>query len=122
MHTKVSIFWDDNDPFPMGKRLEEAFNRVANFCPELRPGPEDEKKSQRSEVRVSFNRIVGGDFDIDDITRITAYSATVFTQIAERHGKSQFPQSESIMQAAQNMVDIVMHTVTYVRQNMIKFA
>src|SRR5437879_6302735 len=72
MHSKMIYYWDTDDPIELGKRLDQAFNRILSFCPELLVPPGD--KDARTPESISLNRVVGGEFDMSDVTRLNAYA------------------------------------------------
>jgi hypothetical protein len=115
MHTKTAIFWDDDDPFPMGKRIDEAFNRVISFCPELL-SKETRKETKPPEL-TSFNRVTGGDFDRDDIVRLLDYALAVHGRVVDRHVASD-PVGESVLQAVENLLTVVRDTARYVQEHL----
>lgn len=134
MHSKTVIYFDDNDPSPMGKRLAEAFNRTINFCPELLE--KDSKGIHRPRELTSHNRVIGGEFDLTDIATLSTYAAVVHARImakypatdietieraravVRKHGDSGDPFEgniiESMHQAAKNLVEVMQEITRYV--------
>src|SRR5437879_5650135 len=112
MHSKITYYWDSDDPIDIGKRLDEAFNRVISFCPELLV--QVTKKTDRSPELIAFNRVVGGDFDIDDLLKLTDYADLVKSRIMEKYGESSGQVAESIRQAAENLVTVAHDALQYV--------
>jgi hypothetical protein len=111
MKTKVEFTWDNDDPINYGKQIDEAFNRVISFCPELLS---EEEKSRRPAELISFNRVTNGEFDMGDIRRLYSYALQANENITERYAAQSGPQAESVLQAGRNVVQIMADVATYV--------
>jgi len=108
---KTVIYRLDNDDRVWARDIEEAFNRVIQYCPELRA--RKVAKKDKSDVvpspLVRFNRIVcNGEFDRTDVFWLNHYSHAVYDRVLESLGKGRHPIEieESIEQAAENLVTV----------------
>ena len=104
MHSKIIYYWDADDPIEPGKRLDQAFNRVLSFCPELLVPPGD--KDARTPESISLNRVVGGEFDMSDVTRLSAYASLVSRRIVAKWGTCGEDFAKSCLQAGENLVAV----------------
>jgi hypothetical protein len=114
--TRRIIVWDDNDPFPMGKRVEEAFNRVIEFCPELRA--ESDKPSHRPPEQIAWRKVTNGEFNFQDLKTLEGYAEAVRARINGKYGGNTSDLAQSIFQASQNLTTVLTDTIVYVAENM----
>ena len=85
---KITITYGfSQDDEPWQKRIEHAFNRLINFAPELQEdlSQPDQRKKTRTPELIAFNRIIGGEFDIEDVKTLNSYVATLFDRVQERY-------------------------------------
>jgi len=115
MRTRVIINWDDNDPFPMGKRIEEAFNRVISFCTELMA--ESDHPSQRPPEQVAWRKVIGGEFENTDLHLLVKYARTIVQRVNEKYKTPESPVAESVIQAVDNLYTVLSETCEYVFKN-----
>lgn len=111
----VTFNIDNNDAIRWNTRVEEAFNRMLNFCPELQaPGgiTEKQRKANRSSALVAYNRITSGEFDAHDLDILGKLASTAF----DRANASVHPPEvkNSILQAAVNLVTVIQEFTQYV--------
>jgi hypothetical protein len=109
MRVRTVISWDDDDPFPMGKRIDEAFNRVINFCPEV---------ITESPIKKAFNRVVKGEFESGDLTILLEYAEVIRQRVDGRYGGSDTEVSRSVYQALVNLYTVLKEISEYVCQNL----
>ncbi len=123
-HTTTHTFTNDDAPWP--KRIEQAFNRVINFAPELwEPDKEmsssDIKRSRTDEL-IAFNRIAtAGAFDDDDLRILNNFAMTVFDRIQERYkhaGDDLKPIKDSCLQAGINVCQVMAEFSTWMGETM----
>lgn len=118
-HITTHIFTSEDEPWP--KRIEQAFNRVINFAPELwEPGPDvtrAEYKRSRTPELVAFNRIAtAGAFDDDDLLTLNAYAMLIFDRIQERYkdaGDDLKLIKDSCLQAGINVCQVMAEFSTW---------
>jgi hypothetical protein len=92
--------------------VEEAFDRVINFCPELLPSPSKagQKKVERSPELRAFNRLRANGFDSDDVQTLGKYAETVRRRIVDHYAHADPALAQvkaSVEQAAENLFQIV---------------
>lgn len=119
MKTLITYRLDEDDP-SWAKLLEEAFNRLTEFAPEIRIMPPKPKKGEER-IRTAysrFNRITNGEFDQSDVLWIRMYSIKVFHAAfySCRKGKHPAEVEQSILQAAENLQTTVEDFLDYVRR------
>ena len=91
MHTKLTVYWDNDDPHDFAKQVEEAFNRMANWCAELYPqrtalGKTCFDKKEKSRELTAFNRVTNGEFDLEDLGVLMKYAQTICRNAVGKYG------------------------------------
>lgn len=111
MHTETVILWDDADAENWKRRVDEAFNRVINFCNELLPSTERECNTAQFKA---LRRIVDGRFTEYDIETVAAYGQTVFERIYTLYHDNPGEYGKAVLQAADNLSDTLQGLKNYV--------
>jgi hypothetical protein len=76
-----------------------------------------DKPTHRPPELISFNRVTNGEFDMNDLRRLHSYALKVHADIVAKYAsQSQDPASESILQAAKNLVETVGDTLRLCRR------
>lgn len=107
---KTIYRFDDNDALCHGRDVEEAFNRMMNFAPELY---EPEKpKEKRHPARRAFNIITsssGAEFERMDVEVLRDYAVAVVKRAKDRiaGGKVMLEMIESVRQAADHLTVVL---------------
>lgn len=110
----------------MAKNLDEAFNRVISFCPELlMPGVtvgDPLPITIDKPPRTAFNRVTAnGEFDWSDIGTLIHYTIVVHKRVHAKYPPDRTDdQAVGIRQACKNLVDTVAETAAYVSLTMHK--
>jgi hypothetical protein len=111
MIARVTFELEDGDP-PWETHVDEAFNRVINFCPELLPprSKVGKKKAERSLELQAFKRLRANAFDLDDVQTLRKYGETVRRRILDHYAHADPALAQvkaSTEQAAANLLQIV---------------
>ena len=109
MHTTTIIRFDENDAINWSRRLDEAFNRVINFAPEILYTP----AMLKSRERVIFNKIVDNrEFSREDWRNFVAYASEVVRRIGTKVHSQTYQEADpalvaAIVQAQTNLVEVM---------------
>lgn len=98
MKRKILYQFDGDDPL-FNRDIEHAFNRVANFCPEIYHFNKEHPKELKS-----FNRITQGEFSAEDLFDLNNYALKIHKIILEKYPSKDTELAESIIQAAENLI------------------
>lgn len=96
------------------RRIDEAFCRVLEFCPELR-----HTKARPPEL-TAFNRIIGGEFSTLDVNTLVDYGDKVRERIQAQYARVPFrdaPWADAVRQAADNLSHVLTDFVVWFRNS-----
>lgn len=94
MKKKIVYNFDGGDP-PWGSRLDQAFNPLMEFAPELKG------RTELLPEQKAFNRLTGNGFAAEDIKIIQEYSQVVINRVLNKYSSGVYmgaPWAEALRQ------------------------
>jgi predicted Zn-dependent peptidase len=98
----IAIFrYDDADP-NWARELLHAFNRLTAFAEELRSTEKD-----KSPQLISYNRILGGEWDSDDVANLVEYASLVVLRARKKYENFEAPWKTAILESTENLERVI---------------